>query len=170
MRRDRNRDYATDAFQFSAQVGGYDKYHASLHDRLTKEVAEHFQGPECPSDGGEISDPEQAAHEHYNILIAQYEPELLDLQAVKETERLLIAMGHESTKWAAVKAVYQRDLNVELSGEIVADFVYTASREIFASPSSIYDWLYDARAIFTLYNKRRLTNGQFARLERLHII
>ena len=170
MRRDRNRDYATDAFQFSAQVGGYDKYHASLHDRLTKEVAEHFQGPECPSDGGEISDPEQAAHEHYNILIAQYEPELLDLQAVKETERLLIAMGHESTKWAAVKVVYQKELYADLTNEMLGDFKYEASRTLFQDPTTIARWLYDARAIFCLYRKHRLTRGQMRRLMELRLL
>lgn len=170
MRRDRNRDYATDAFQFYAAVGGYEKYSKALHEQLTKEVAEYYQRSEVPAGDTMPVDPQAAAQARYTKLAALYEPDMLDLKAVDETIELMEMRLWHKTRVAAVRHVYQKEPNIQLSGEILMDFVYAASREIFASPSSIYDWLYDARAIFAWKRKLRLTAGQENRLRRLHLV
>jgi hypothetical protein len=170
MRRDRNRDYATDAFQFSAQVGGYQKYRDALHEQLTREVAEYYQRPEAPSDGGDISDPEAAAHDRYKKLIAEYEPDLLDLEAADETMTLMQVMGWQRDKCAAVRHVYQKDPLIDLDGDVIREFVHGAEINIPASERAVYGWLYDARAIFSWKRNMRLTPGQTRRLRQMNLI
>lgn len=170
MKRCRCRDYATDAFQYSAQVGGYEKYEQQLHDRLIKEAAEGRNLNEAGISGDGLGDGVQSAEWRYQRLLAEHTSEMADLLAVQETMELMQRMGWTRDKCRAVELVYFKEPWLEMDGDAIHELVHSAEISIPASESSIYYWLSDARAIFCLKRGLRITTSQERRLRKLMLL
>lgn len=141
MKKKHYRDYATEAFRFWSQEGPADKYKQRLWDEAIRKQhqAEGRAG---------ISNPTEAAIKRAENELQQKEAQVLDLDAVDQTMKIIRALPSGMEMIEALRMVYMEEASRDFKrGEIQSRIIH-AAQKLGTSDSTVYRWLAQARYIF----------------------
>jgi len=153
LRKSHIRDYATEAFRFWAREGSAEAYRAKIWEEA---MASRAAGREGRASSGDISKPTESTMILIERRIDEAQAEIMDLEAVDATMRILGGKKASRERLLALRLVYMQDPHRDLEKGEVADRVHQAELLIPASAATIYRWLSDARITFALERKLRL--------------
>lgn len=138
MKKTHIRDYATEAFRFSARTGSSKKYCEALEEGLQRGGGNGLSDPTV----GELIKKETAKENHL--------AEILDLQAVERTFAILRTKPDGKDIIRAVQIVYMRHPERKIKKGDISKRVTEVEIDCFVSDRQVYRWLEEAIAIFAI--------------------
>lgn len=136
MKKTHIRDYATEAFRFSARTGSSKKYCEALEEAIQRGGGNGLSDPTV----GELIKKETAKENHL--------AEILDLQAVERTFAILRTKPKGSDIIKAVQIVYMRHPERNIKKGDIGKRVTEVMLDCYVTDREVYNWLSYARKLF----------------------